>query len=201
MKQAIWVLIALAALGIGFLGGQMFSSTSSAPDSEALTQLQARLDALEQQLEATQRELQALKSASAATPAVPSQGQGQPWRVGVVRVNQLALRFQEGNDKLKRQVEEKLGELQQRAQKVQEQLQRGEIDQTEAQLQILQLQQELQKAALELIAVPLQIAINQVAQEKGYDIVLKREDVVLYSKENILDDLTEDVWDILKTMR
>jgi Skp family chaperone for outer membrane proteins len=199
MKQAIWALIALVALGVGFLGGQMLSGTGRAPDSEALTQLQARLDALERRIGELQQDLQSLKSTPATAPATTAQG--QLWRVGFVRVNQLALRFQEDNPKLKRQVEEKLGELQQRALEVQKKLQQGEIDQTEAQLQILQLQQELQKAALELIAVPLQIAINQVAQEQGYDLVLKREDVVLYSRENVLDDLTEDVWDVLQTMR
>lgn len=216
MRNVVWGLVALVALGLGFLGGQLLSGAQGpgdASDSEAeakaqanaelIAQLEARLGELERRVVSLQRELKELKAkakdrdAPAAAPSAPP----VPWRIGFVRVNPLALRYQEGNEELRRQFQDKIQELQQQAQEVQRKLQAGEIEPAEAQFQLLQLQQELQRAVAELIAMPLQLAINQVAQEKGYDLVLKREDVVLYSKEGILDDLTEAVWEVLQTMR
>ncbi len=219
MRNVVWGLVALVALGLGLVGGQLLSGaqgSGDASDSEAeakaqanaelIAQLEARLGELERRVASLQRELKELKAkakdrdAPAAAPSAPS-APPAPWRIGFVRVNPLALRYQEGNEELRRQFQDKIQELQQQAQEVQRRLQAGEIEPAEAQFQLLQLQQELQRAVAELIAMPLQLAINQVAQEKGYDLVLKREDVVLYSKEGILDDLTEAVWEVLQTMR
>jgi len=141
MRNAVWGLVALVALGLGFLGGQLLSGAqgpgdASDPEAEAkaqanaelIAQLEARLGELERQVASLQRELRALKAkdreevaAPAAAPSAPS----GPWRIGFVRVNPLALRYQEGNEELRRQFQDKIQELQQQAQEVQRRLQAG----------------------------------------------------------------------------
>lgn len=194
MKQAVWVLIAVVALGIGFVGGRL-----SSQERAALEQLQARLQELEKQIQA----LSESPKASTSTPIVATQPrpQGSNLRVAVVQVNELALRFQEDNPALQEQVRQKTAEIEQELQKLQQQYQSGGISREEAQLRAVQLQQELQKQLLFALAGPIQAAVNEVARELGYDVVVKHEDVVLYYKDAVLDDITEQVWDRMKLMK
>jgi len=190
MRQAVWVLIAVVALGIGFVGGRLTSQ-----ERAAVEQLQARLQDLEQRIE----ELSA--QAAPPTSRAAAQPMGSNLRIALVQVNDLALRFQEDNPKLQEQIRQKRAEIEQELQKVQQQFQSGELSREEAELRVVQLQQELQKQLLLAVAGPIQAAVNEVARDLGYDVVVKQEDVVLYYKDAILDDITEQVWDRMKLLK
>ncbi len=192
MRQAVWVLIAVVALGIGFVGGRLTSQ-----ERAALQELQAQIEELERQLEELAAQAATPTPVVAAQPAAPS----APLKVAVVQVNKLALRFQEDNPALQEQVRQKTAEIQREIQRLQQQLQSGEITREEAQLQAFQLQQELQNQLLLAVAGPIQAAVNEVARELGYDVVVKHEDVVLYYKNTVLDDITERVWERMKLLK
>lgn len=193
MRQAVWVLIAVVALGIGFVGGRLTSQ-----ERAALEQLQARIQDLEQQIEELSAQAASPTSEAAAQPVG---SRGSNLKIAVVRVNDLALRFQEDNPKLQEQIRQKRAEIEQELQKVQQQFQSGELSREEAELRLVQLQQELQKQLLLAVAGPIQAAVNEVARDLGYDVVVKQEDVVLYYKDAILDDITERVWDRMKLLK
>lgn len=192
MRQAVWVLVAVVALGIGFVGGRLTSQ-----ERAAVEQLQAQLQELEQRIQ----ELSESAKSGPPAPVVAAQPPASNLRVAVVQVNELALRFQEDNPALQEQVRQKTAEIEQEMKKLQERYQSGEISREEAQLRALQLQQELQKQLLFALAGPIQAAVNEVARELGYDVVVKHEDVVLYYKDAVLDDITEQVWDRMKLLK
>lgn len=192
MRQAVWVLIAVVALGIGFVGGRLTSQ-----ERAALQELQAQIEELKRQLDGLAAQAATPTPVVAAQPAAPS----APLKVAVVQVNKLALRFQEDNPALQEQVRQKTAEIQREIQRLQQQLQSGEITREEAQLQAFQLQQELQNQLLLAVAGPIQAAVNEVARELGYDVVVKHEDVVLYYKNTVLDDITERVWERMKLLK
>lgn len=192
MRQAVWVLIAVVALGIGYVGGRLTSQERAAVD-----RLQARLQELEQRIET----LSAPAASSTPTSAVAAQPTGPTLKIAVVQVNELALRFEKDNPKLEEQIRQKRAEIEQELQKIQQQYQSGELSREEAQLQAVQLQQELQKQLLLAVAGPIQAAVNEVARDLGYDVVVKQEDVVLYYKDALLDDITEQVWDRMKLLK
>ncbi len=172
-KYAIWALVVLAALMVGFIGGMFLSG-----QREAIADLKSRLAALEKQL--------AAGSTVTGSPRIQ--------RMAVVQVNDLALRYQQNNPALEQQLEQESARLKPELERLKQQAARGEISEEEATLKGLQLQQAAQQKIMVAIARPIQAAINQIAQEKGYDVVMKREDVVLYYQGAVLDDITEQVW-------
>ncbi|GEM_PF-3483522 len=195
MRQAIWVLIAIVAVGIGFIGGRL-----SAQERAAIERLQAQIQELEQRV---------LALASAPPPVVEvpqpappeSSSAPTPLKIAVVQVNELAMRFQQDNPALQERVRQKTAEIEQELRRIQQQMQSGAISREEAQVRALQLQQELQQQLLLAVAGPIQAAVNEVARELGYDLVMKHEDVVLYYKNAVLDDITEQVWARMERLR
>ena len=192
MRQAIWVVGILVALGVGFFGGQLLSGgqTPTAGD------LEERISALESEI----ADLKAQLAAQSAPSGAPLAESGIR-RIAVIQVNELALRFQEGNPKLEEQVKQETVRIQQEMQALQQKFQQGEISREEATVQATQLQQALQKTVLEAIARPIQVVTTQIAQERGFDVVVKREDVILYYKDGVFEDITEEVWGVLEKLR
>ncbi len=192
MKQAIWILAVLIALVVGFFGGQLLSGgqTPTAGD------LEERISALESEI----ADLKAQLAAQSAPSGAPLAESGIR-RIAVIQVNELALRFQEGNPKLEEQVKQETVRIQQEMQALQQRFQQGEISREEATVQATQLQQALQKTVLEAIARPIQVVTTQIAQERGFDVVVKREDVILYYKDGVFEDITEEVWGVLEKLR
>lgn len=180
MRQAIWALAIVIALIAGFLIGSMLSGSGSG-DPEAVAELQTRVATLEQ-------EIDQLKGSSGAS------GPSGPQRVAVVRINELATRYQEENPQVKERLEREMTRLQTELQGVREKFQSGELTQAEAQLEVTRLQQDLQNLTLSVVAKPIQQAVSAVAQEGGYDAVFKLEDVVIYHEGAVFDDITQEVW-------
>jgi Skp family chaperone for outer membrane proteins len=192
MKQAIWILGVLIALVVGFFGGQLLSGGQSPQAAD----LEDRIAALESEIADLKAQLASQSGLSGAPPAetaIP--------RIAVLQVNDLALRFQENNPKLEERVQQESLRIQQELQALQQRFQQGDISREEASLQAMQLQQALQRTVVEAVAGPIQAIATQIAQERGYDVVVKREDVIVYYKDGTFDDITEDVWAVLKDLR
>ncbi|OGF52737.1 MAG: hypothetical protein A2Z21_08140 [Candidatus Fraserbacteria bacterium RBG_16_55_9] len=178
-KQAMWALVVIGALVAGFFGGRVLSG-----EQEALANLQNRLASLEKQ-----------GGGSAAQTPLKAQ------RIAVVKVNDLALRYQQNNPALEEQLKEELDKIKLSIELLQQQVANGQISKEDAGLKALELQRSAQNNLLVAVAGPIQAAINQIAQEKGYDVVMKREDVVLYIQGTVLDDITEQVWSRILTAK
>jgi len=171
-KQAVWALFVLAALLVGFTGGTFLSGQQG-----TLADFENRLAALEKQL---------------GGKTAPSSSVSQ--RTAVVKVNELLLRYQAQNPTIEEEFRKGLAQIAPEMERLNQQLKRGEISQEEASTRAFELQNAVRQRLVESMARPIQDAINQIAQEKGYDIVLKREDVVLYYRGTTFDDITEQVW-------
>jgi Skp family chaperone for outer membrane proteins len=179
MRQAIWALIVIGALAIGFVGGQVLSG-----ERKALARLQERVTALEEFL-------------GRETPS-------RLGRIAVIQVNELALRYQENDPALKEQVAREQARLQRELERLQQQQQRGEITPQELSAKVVELQRELQglqQQILLIVAGRIQAAATEVAREEGYDLVVRREDVIIYYRDTLLDDITEQVWERMQAMR
>ena len=172
-KQAIWALVVIGALLAGFLGGRVLSG-----EQETLANLKNRLATLEQQ------------AGGGGASQTPFKAQ----RIAVVQVNDLALRYQQYNPTLEDQLKQELDRIKTEIDLLQQQVAKGQISKEDASVKALELQRSAQNNLLVAVARPIQAAINQIAQEKGYDVIMKREDVVLYFKGTVLDDITEQVW-------
>jgi Skp family chaperone for outer membrane proteins len=175
-KQAVWALVVVGALLVGFTGGTFLSG-----QREALADVQARLEQVEKQVGVR---------GSAGGSAIQ--------RVAVVSFNDLALRFQESNPASIQQLRQEAERIRPEIERLQKQMERGEISAQAATDKALQLQEELNQKILKAVAGPIQAVIAQFAWEKGYDLVMKREDVVLYYQGTALVDITEQVWERLK---
>lgn len=192
LRQALWVLAVVVALVVGFFGGQLLSGGQG--PTPRITDLEDRIAALEGEIADLKAQLQSAPSGAASSEAaIP--------RIAVLQVNDLALRFQENNPKLEEKVKQETLRIRQELQSLQQKYQQGEISQEDASLQAIQLQQALQRTVIEAVAGPIQVVATQIAQERGYDVVVKREDVIVYYKEGTFDDITEDVWAVLQQMK
>jgi len=177
MREAIWALAVIGALALGFIGGRVLSG-----EQEALVTLKERVASLEERL-GTLSDL---------------------GRIAVIRVNELAVRYQENNPSIKERVEREKARLQRDLKRLQEQLQLGEISDQQFSAKVAELQkqlQELQQQILLVVAGRIQAAAEEVAREEGYDIVVRREDVIIYYRDALLDDITEEVWERMQAMR
>lgn len=235
MNQSVTIgIVGIVALAIGLLvGSQVLGGSSGAQNVDELQaqinslqeriselegqdrggSLQARMDELEQQLQAIQSgDGQALADRVAQlenriqTINVSSGDNGStsggtsPWaNVAVVRVDQLATRYQNENPEVKQRLQEEVQRLQGEMQSLQQQVQSGELSQSEAQLQATQLQQQLQDLTLSVVAQPIQDAVTAIAQERGYTLVFNIQDTLIYRQEDLMDNITSTVWERLQT--
>jgi len=175
LRQAAWGLAVVGALLVGFIGGQV------------LTSEKGTIEALQKRVADLEARLSEVGSSSAAA--------SKPWRIAVVKVNDLALRYQESNPELKAKLRQTLTQLQEELQRLKQQQERGELTKEEATTKALELQQAVQKEILLAVAGPIQWAVTQVAQEEGYDVVMRHEDVILYYQGGVIEDITERVWE------
>jgi len=179
-------------------------------DQNQVSSLQERMEQLEQQIEEIQGgDSQALaeriSQLESRVDSMPTGGNGtagggaSPWaNVAVVRVDELATRYQEENPQVKQRLQEEVQRLQGEMQSLQQRVQSGELSQSEAQLQATQLQQQLQDLTLEVVAQPIQAAVTAIAQERGYTAVFNIQDTLIYRQEGLMDNITSSVWDRLQ---
>jgi len=126
-----------------------------------------------------------------------SEGGSSP-SIAAVRINQILARYQEEVPGVSERLQEEYAQLQSQINSIQQARERGELTEAEANQQLGQLQQAWNSIGEELIARPLQDAVQAVGFEEGYDIILRIEDVVLFSQNDAIVDITEQVWEEMR---
>lgn len=181
---------------------------------DEVTSLEERMNQLEQQFQEIQSgdsqaladrisqlesRIQTISTSASGSGGESTSGGSSPWgNVAVVRVDELATRYQEENPDVKQRLQEEVQRLQGQMQSLQQKVQSGEMSQSEAQLQATQLQQKLQDVTLEVVAQPIQAAVQTIAQERGYTAVFNVQDTIIYRQEGVMDNVTSTVWDRLQ---
>lgn len=177
---------------------------------DQVSSLQERMSQLEQQIEEIQSgdsqaladriaQLESRVDSISTNGNGSTSGGGSPWaNVAVVRVDELATRYQEENPEVKQRLQEEVQRLQGEMQSLQQRVQNGELSQSEAQLQATQLQQQLQDLTLEVVAQPIQAAVTAIAQERGYTAVFNVQDTIIYRQEGLMENITSTAWDRLQ---
>jgi len=115
-------------------------------------------------------------------------------KVAVVRVDFVAQEYQKIPE-VEEYLTNQLSGYTTRLQELQDSLQAGAISEDEYNAQAQQLIAQTNEATVNLIARPIQQAVFQIGQEQGYHLIVKVEDVVLFSQGNIMEDITEQVLD------
>jgi Skp family chaperone for outer membrane proteins len=180
LKQAtlLIVVVVIVALAVGFLGGRALMAPTG-PSSDELASLTARVQALEQK--------------------VGSGGSGS-FKIAYVDMFKVLSKYN-GTQGPLAQFQQLQKDIQQKIQDLDAQFQAGKITKAEHDQQVIQLQQQLQQANLQLSA-PIQqkiIAIvRQVGQDQGYALVLDNEASqaqasVLYAQAGHVDDITDQI--------
>lgn len=170
---------------------------------ERMSQLEQRFQEIEsgdsQAIADRVAELESRVQSMSASGDGSSNGGASPWaNVAVVRVDELATRYQNENPEVREQLQNEVQRLQGEMQSLQQQVQSGELSQSEAQLQATQLQQELQELTLSVVAQPIQAAVTAIAQERGYTVVFNVQDTLIYRQEDLMDNITPTVWERLQ---
>lgn len=181
MRNSLLVLIGFVGLiflvGLGFSVGQVLS-------------LNSELALMRNEMAALQ-----IKNGEFTQTSITSD-----LRVGAIRVNELLKRYQderpEVNDELNRERER----IQNEIAVIESRREAGEISPTEYQSALLALNAEWENAGQNLIAKPLGEAINGYGMDGPYDVIVKVEDVVLFAKNRVITDITDEVWEIMKTL-
>lgn len=197
---------------IGILDQRIEELEGEFAGQDDVNSLQERMDELEQRIQEIQSgDSQALAErvselesriqtiSTSGDSSETAAGGSSPWGdVAVVRVDELATRYQEENADVKQRLQEEVQRLQGEMQSLQQQVQSGDLSQSEAQLQATQLQQELQEVTLNVVAEPIQAAVTAIAQERGYTAVFNVQDTIIYRQEGLMDNITPTVWDRLQ---
>lgn len=199
MKQTVWIVLIVVALVAGFFGGRL-SGGPSAEDG----QLTSRIDQLEQQVSDLEAQLAGL--AKAADLASLRQqvdslaqkvgtGTGGGLRIAYVNAEEVFLKYK-GTATAVQQFSVEKQKKEEELKKLQEQYRAGQISEEEYRQRVQEIQQELQQLDLQLTAKVQQemiAVITDVAEERGYDWVTRKKDVVLYVKAGLMDDITDIV--------
>ena len=196
MKQTVWIVLIVVALVAGFFGGWLSKGTA-APDTklvDQVSQLQQAVDELRGQLGDLARasDLAGLRQQVDSLAQQVQAGTGGGLRMAYVNAEEVFLKYK-GTAAAVQQFSEWKQQKEQELQQLQAQLQAGQISQEEFQRRFQEIQQELQQLDLQLTAKVQQemiAVITEVAREKGYDWVTRKKDVVLYVKEDLMDDIT-----------
>lgn len=204
MKQAtlVIILVALVALGVGFFGGQALLMAPAGSSGDDIAALRAQVQALSQKIGtggtgtlkiAYVDMFKALKQYSVKNPDALNQFQQKQQEIQQ-QAQDLDKRLEEGKIALDKQLQE--GKIT----KVQHDQKISEL-QAEHDQKINELQVKLQQVNLQLTA-PIQdkirTAVIQIAQDKGYALVLDNEKeqlqpIVVYAQAGQVDDITDQV--------
>ncbi|MBI1730309.1 OmpH family outer membrane protein [Candidatus Acetothermia bacterium] len=114
-------------------------------------------------------------------------------KVGVVRVNDIALRLQD-DPKFKDQFEQQGKPISDKLIALKHQNDAGTLSDQAYADQATPLNNQLQQLFQEILLRPIQNAVNQVGSSGNYDLVVKVEDVVLFAQHNIMEDITDKIW-------
>ncbi len=193
MKQAVWIVLIVVALVAGFFGGWL-SKGSAAPDANLTEQVRK----LEQEVKSLQSQLAAISSLPQQVDSLAQKVQASAsggMKIAYVNAEEVFLKYK-GTAAAVQQFSAERAKKEKELQQLTEQLQAKKITQEEYQRQVEEIQAQLQQLDLQLTAKVQQemiAVITEVAQEKGYDWVTRKKDVVLYSKPGLMDEITAAV--------
>jgi Skp family chaperone for outer membrane proteins len=193
MKQVVWIVLIVVALVAGFFGGWLSKGSAAAPDAnlaEQVKQLQQQVSGLAKAADLTglQKQVDSL-----ARQVQASSGGGLS--IAYVNADEVFLKYK-GTATAVQQFSAEKDKRDQEVQTLTDQLKAGKITEAAYQNRVEEIQKELQQLDLQLTAKVQQemiAVITEVAQEKGYDWVTQKKDVVLYSKAGLMDDITATV--------
>ncbi|MGQ9478169.1 MAG: OmpH family outer membrane protein [Candidatus Bipolaricaulia bacterium] len=183
MKQAVWIVLIVVALVAGFFGGWL-SKGSAAPDAnltEQVRKLEQEVKSLQQQVDSLAQKVQA--------------GASSGMKIAYVNADEVFIKYK-GTTAAVQQFNAEKAKKEKELQQLTEQLQAKKITQEEYQRRVEEIQTQLQQLDLQLTAKVQQemiAVITEVAQEKGYDWVTRKKDVVLYSRPGLMDEITAAV--------
>lgn len=189
MKQAVWIVLVVVALVAGFFGGWLSKGTA-APDAslaEQVRQLQQQISGL-----AKAADLNALQKQVDSLAQKVQAGTSGGMRIAYVNAEEVFLKYK-GTAAAVQQFSAEREKKEKEIQRLTEQLQAKKITQEEYQRRIEEIQAQLQQLDLQLTAKVQQemiTVITEVAQERGYDWVTRKKDVVLYVKPGLMDEIT-----------
>lgn len=197
MKQVVWIVLIVVALVAGFFGGWLSKGSAAAPDAnlaEQVKQLQQQMSGLAKAADLTSLQ----KQVDSLAQKVQASGSGG-MRIAYVNAEEVFLKYK-GTATAVQQFSAERDKKEKELQQLMEQLQAKKITQEEYQRRVEEIQNELQQLDLQLTAKVQQemiAVITEVAQEKAYDWVTRKKDVVLYVKPGLMDDITATVIDRL----
>jgi Skp family chaperone for outer membrane proteins len=199
MKQTVWIVLIVVALVAGFFGGRL-SGGPAAGDG----QLTSRIDQLEQQVNdlttqlgglAKAADLDSLKQQVGSLAQKVQASTSGGLKIAYVNAEEVFLKYK-GTATAVQQFSAEKQKREEELKQLQEQYRSGQISADEYQRRVQEIQQELQQLDLQLTAKVQQemiAVITEVAQERGYDWVTRKKDVVLYIREGLMDDITDIV--------
>ncbi|MFQ6117127.1 MAG: OmpH family outer membrane protein [Candidatus Bipolaricaulia bacterium] len=199
MKQTVWIVLIVVALVAGFFGGWLSKGTA-APDTklaDQVSQLQGAVDGLQAQLSglAKAADLASLKQQvdSLAQKVQTGTTGGGGLKIAYVNAEEVFLKYK-GTAAAVQQFSAEKQKKEDELKQLQQQYKSGQISADEYQSKVQQIDQELKQLDLQLTAQVQQkmiAVISEVAQEKGYDWVTRKKDVVLYVRAGLMDDITD----------
>ncbi|MBI3659956.1 OmpH family outer membrane protein [Candidatus Acetothermia bacterium] len=180
----IWVVLVIAALVVGYLGGQMLSSGIPDDVKKQISTLQSQVKELQDKL-------------------TSSSSSGGPLKLAYLDANAVFTQYK-GTQGAVEQFKQEREKKQQDFDKIKKDFEAAKISSKDYEEAAAKLQQELQLVDLKLtseIQSKMLAAIKKIGQAKGYDWVTQKKDVVLYVKNGIMEDITGAVLDELNNQQ
>lgn len=198
----VWVVLALVALGLGFFGGRISTGGQASPAvdakikelSDKLAALSSKVDELTQRV--AQSDIAEIEELKATIERLSKSTGFGALKVAFVRSPEEVMVKYKGTEERVKQFKEEGAKRQVQIDALQKRFDKGEISRKEFEERVNQLQMELAQLDQQLtneIADKILVAVNELGREKAYDMILKRKDVVLFYKEGLLEDITDQV--------
>ena len=131
-------------------------------------------------------------------PGGSSAGSGmvQLRRLAYVNTSKVAAGYLQIDQQLQQQLQAKQSDLQKQLDALKQQLKDQKISQDDFNVKVVGIQQALNQAqqqTLSQISDKMIAVIEQIGREGNYDLITGEENVVLYSRSNLMEDLTDEV--------
>lgn len=153
----------------------------------------------QQQLDQLARQVTQLNArlAQTSTAAEPAAGSQQLQHLAYVKTTELAARYAQIDTALQGDLQTKQLQLKNQLDGLKQQLQSKQITQDQFNMGVLSIQQSLDQIKQQMfsqIADKLIAVINQLGHEGNYDLITAEDNVILYSRAGLMQDLTDEVF-------
>lgn len=153
----------------------------------------------QQQLDQLARQVKELNTrlAPAGPTAQPAAGSQKLQRLAYIKTAELAARYAQIDTALQGDLQAKQVELRKKLDGLKQQLKDKQITQDQFNMGVLSIQQSLDQIKQQMfsqIAGKLIAVIDQIGREGNYDLITAEENVILYSRAGLMQDLTAEVF-------